>query len=465
MLRLSPFAPLLVSHLFCQRRLAKLAGGVLGVFALLPYQATADEVFDWNITGFEATAAGGQNNVVISRTMTMMHLAIHDALNAIDRRYEPYLYAVDRPFKPHLYAGMADLAATADAAISAAARDVLVGVVPDWGKPEQRAKALTIVESRYTAALATLPDGLAKKHGIAVGQAAAASMLAARKTDGSNAASPYTSGTAPGKWRPHPNPVPADPPISDAALAKGNWPAMLPHWGHVATFTMVTPWQFRGSGPPALTSAEYARDYEEVKRLGGKSSTGRTPDQSEMARYWYEGSPQSWSRIARVVAAQRALNRWDSARLLALVNTAIADSYIAGFDSRYLYDLWRPVTAIRSGDIDGNEATAGDHGWETFLNTPPIPDYPSTHSVSGAAAAAVLARFFGTDQVAFSMTSGEPFAGITRSFKSFSQASQENADSRVYAGIHFRSACRDGIVLGEQIGRRAFAQYLQAYRN
>lgn len=158
---------------------------------------------------------------------------------------------------------------------------------------------------------------------------------------------------------------------------------MLPYWGRVAAFTMVTPSQFRRSDPPALTSAEYARDYDEVKRLGGKNSTARTPEQSELARYWYEGSPQSWSRIARVVAAQRGLDRWDNARLLALVNAAIADGFIAGFDTRYLYDLWRPVTAIRAGDMDGNNATATDPAWETFLNTPPIPDYPSTHSVSG----------------------------------------------------------------------------------
>jgi hypothetical protein len=164
------------------------------------------------------------------------------------------------------------------------------------------------------------------------------------------------------------------------------------------------------------------------------------------------------------VAAQRGLDRWDNARLLSLVNAAIADGFVAGFDTRYVYDLWRPVTAIRAADTDGNDATVADPAWESFLNTPPIPEYPSTHSVAGGAASTVLARFFGGDQVAFSMTSGPPFAGITRSFRSFSQAAQENADSRIYAGIHFRSACQDGIKLGKQIGRRAFAQYQQAYR-
>ena len=440
------------------RQLTKVAAGVLGLLALVglgsPREAAADEVFDWNITGFEATAAGGQNTIVISRTVTMMQLAVHDALNAIERRYEPYVYE-----------GRAEPSAAPAAAIAAAARDVLVGVIPAWGKPEQRAKALAIVDSAYNAALAKMPDGLPRNHGIAVGQAAAAAILAAREADGSTAPPQYTPGTAPGQWRPHPNPLPANPPILDPALAAGNWPAMLPQWGQVAPFIMAAPWQFRLPGPPALASTQYARDYEEVKRLGGKNSTTRTAEQSEVARYWYEGSPQGWSRIARVVAAQRGLDGWDNARLLALVNAVIADGFIAGADTRYLYNFWRPVTAIRAGHTDGNEATAADPAWETFLNTPPIPDYPSTHSVAGAAAATVLARFFGSDQVAFTMASGPPFAGITRSFRSFSQAAQENADSRVYAGIHFRSACQDGIKLGKHIGRRAFIQYVQVYRD
>jgi hypothetical protein len=441
-----------------QRRPTRTAAGVLGLLALIglgaPRGATADEVLDWNIIGFEATAAGGQNNIVISRSVTMMQLAIHDALNAIERRYEPYLHH-----------GRAAPSAAPAPAVAAAARDVLIGVIPAWGKPEQRAKALAIVDSAYAAALAKAPDGLPKRQGIALGQAAAAAMLAARHADGSGASPQYTPGTAPGQWQAHPNPVPPNPPVADPALAAGNWPAMLPQWGKVAPFIIATPWQFRLPGPPALASTEYARDYEEVKRVGGKTSTARTAEQSETAHYWYEGSPQSWSRIARVAAAQRGLDMWENARLLALVNAAIADGFIAGADTRYLHNFWRPVTAIRAGDDDGNVATAADPAWETFLNTPPLPDYPSTHSVAGSAAATVLARFFGSDQVDFTMTSGPPFAGITRSFRSFSQAAQENADSRVYAGIHFRSACQDGAKMGKQIGRRAFLQYVQVYRD
>ena len=415
--------------------------------------ARASEVLDWNVAGFAATAEAGLNPIQQSRALATLHLAQHDALNAIDRRYEPYLYE-----------GRAERSADAGAAVAAAARGVLAGLLADAGAPEPRARALAQVESVYAAAIAKVAAGPAREQGIAAGEAAARAIVAARAQDGSTAPPNYTPGTAPGRWRPTPNPVPANPPIANPALAPGGWPAMVPQWRTLVPFTMATPSQFRLPGPPKLESAEYARDYEEVKRLGGKTSAERTAAQREMAAYWYEPSPQGWSRIARVLAAARGLDRWESARLLALINAVIADGFVAGADTRYLYDFWRPVTAIRAGDTDGNDATAGDPAWESLMNTPAMPDYPSTHSVAGGAAAAVLARFFGTDQVGFSMTSGPPFAGITRSFASFSQAAQENAESRVLAGLHFRSACRDGIKLGEQIGRRAFAQHLRPYQ-
>jgi hypothetical protein len=436
------------------RQLTRAVTSALGLLAIagvgMPSRAAANEVLDWNVIGLEASATGGQNAAVVSRSMAMMQLAVHDALNAIDRRYQPYLYL-----------GKAEPPADPGAAVAAAARHVLVEVIPSWGRPEQRAKALNLVEGAYKTALAKLANGPAKDKGLAVGSSAAAAILMARKDDGSSAPSRYKPANAPGRWRPHPNPVPPAPPIPDPAFAVGNWPPILPQWGSQESFTMATPWQFRLPGPPALVSMQYAWDYEEVKRLGSKTSTARTAEQSEIARYWYEGSPDSWSRIARVVAAQRGLDRWDSARLLALVNVAIADGFIAGYDTRYHYDLWRPITAIRAADTDGNDATTADPTWESFLNTPAIPEYPSTHSIAGGASSAVLARFFGKDEFEFRMTSGAPFAGITRSFKSFSQASQENAESRIYAGVHFRSACRDGIKLGEQIGRRVTTLFLQ----
>src|SRR5437879_539300 len=327
--------------------------------------ARADEITDWNVIALEVLALGGQNPVVATRGVAMAHLAVHDALNAIDRRYEPYVY--DARSEP---------GAAPAAAVAAAMRVVLIGALPGFGTPEQHAKAKERVEAAYVAALAKIPEGRARQDGIAAGQAAASAMLTLRKADGATAQVAYTPGTQPGQWRPHPNPAPANPPIAD----------------------------------------------------------------------------------------QRSLDRWEHARLFALLNAAMADGYIAGADTRYLYNFWRPVTAIRAGDADGNDATAGDPTWETFMNTPSLPDYPSTHSVLGGAAAVVMSRFFGTDQLSFTMTSGPPFAGITRSFKSLSEAQEENGDSRVYSGIHFRNSAVAGILQGEQIGRQAFAQYLQPYR-
>jgi PAP2 superfamily/Vanadium chloroperoxidase N-terminal domain len=439
-----PGAWLLLFGLFT----AVLLGVLASSGAVMP-----DEVLEWNTVALEVVAAGGQNAVVMSRSLAMTHLAMHDALNAIDRRYEPYLYE-----------GRAEGGALPEAAVAAAARDVLIGALAGFGSPEQRAKAQERADGAYAVAMAKIPDGPGKQSGLVLGGQVARAMVDLRKADGASATVAYSPGTAPGQWRPHPNPVPPNPPIADPKLAPGNWPAMLPQWAQLTPFTMRSPWQFRLPGPPALTSEAYARDYNEVKQLGGKQSTARTDAQSEIARYWYEPSPPGWNRIARTVAAQRALDPWEHARLLALLHAAMADGFIAGWDTRYLYNLWRPATAIRAGDEDGNPATAPDPAWETYLNTPAIPDYPSTHSVLGAAAAAVLGRFFGSDQLSFAMTSGPPFPGIARSFKSFGQAAQENADSRIYAGIHFRSACQDGIKLGEQIGRQTFAQLLQPYR-
>jgi len=209
-----------------------------------------------------------------------------------------------------------------------------------------------------------------------------------------------------------------------------------------------------------LTSPTYARDFNEIKSVGGKVSTVRTADQTEIARFWFEG-PGAWNTIARTVAVSRSLDARDSARLLALMNMAMADAYIAGFKIRYVYDFWRPITAIREGDNDGNDATAGDPTWDSHQNTPSVSDYPSTQSTFSGAASVVLASVLGGDQARFSFTSGKPFDGITRSFTSFSQAARESADSRVYAGIHFRSACEDGLALGRKVGQRAVALYLQ----
>jgi hypothetical protein len=312
------------------------------------------------------------------------------------------------------------------------------------------------VNTAYALVLAGIPDGAAKAAGIALGQAAAAAILSLRSSDHATALVPYTPGTQPGDWQPTPNPIPFDPPA-----AADHLPASLPGWGHVTPFVLRRSTQFEPDGPPKLSGKQYARDYNEVEEIGEKDSAIRTAEQTSIARFWYENSPAAWSRIAIVVASSRGLNLWDTARLLALVNLAMADGYIAGFETKYDFNFWRPVTAIRAGDTDGNDATIADPNWSSLLNTPAIPDYTSTHSVAGGASAEVLRRVFDNDDVPFTTTSGVPFAGLTRSYTSFSQAAAENGDSRVYAGIHFRSAVEDGIKQGEKIGHFVFTHALQ----
>jgi hypothetical protein len=285
-------------------------------------------------------------------------------------------------------------------------------------------------------------------------------MLALRKDDGATRDAPYTPGTGPGKWRPHPNPDPPNPPIADQALARGYASSSSPGWGNVMPFTLLSASQFWLPGPPALSSEAYARDYNEVKSLGGQISQERTAEQTEIARFWFQGAP-GWHRIARMVVQERGLDAWESARVLGLMSLAMADAYIAGFKIRYVYDRWRPVTAIREGDTDGNDATVGDPTWNSLQNTPAVSDYPSTLSTFSGAAAAALAGALGTDQVSFKVTSGPPFPDITRTFTSFSQAARDGAKSRVYAGIHFPSACDDGLTLGRKVGERTVAMYLQ----
>lgn len=412
----------------------------------------ANEVLQWNETTMKAIAANGQNPVVSTRTLAMVQAAIHDALNAIDRRYAAYYY--EGPPTP---------AASPDAAVAAAAHTVLVGVVSGFGSPAQKGAATALADQAYTASLSRVTDGAARNAGVAVGRAAGAAMLTLRRDDGATRDAPYTPGVGPGKWRPHPNPVPANPPIANPDAAKGYAASAMPAWGNVTPFTLLSASQFWLAGPPALTSPTYARDYNEVKSLGGKTSTARTAEQTEIARFWFEG-PGAWNTIARTVATGRGLDVRDSARLLALMNLAMADAYIAGFKIRYVYDLWRPVTAIREGDNDGNDATAGDPAWDSHQNTPAVSEYPSTQSTFSGAAAVVLASALGGDQASFSFKSGKPFEGIARSFTSFSQAARESADSRVYAGIHFRSACEDGLSLGRQVGQRVATMYLQPVR-
>jgi hypothetical protein len=314
----------------------------------------------------------------------MMHIAIHDALNAIDRRSRPYA------LNTHVRG------ASPDAAVAAAARGVLVPLLqqlpPPFSDCVTGKKVVEGVEAEYAAAIDAIPHGLAKTRGLAVRRAAAAAILRARKADGSDTLlfdKAYPQGTRPGEYRFTPG--------SDFAFAPG--------WSDVTPFVLNSSSQFRPGPPYAVTSKQYAKDFDEVKRLGGDGVTtpsARTADQTQVARFWVESSPHAWNRIARTIATRKGLDLWENARLFGLLNMALADGYIATFDTKYkAYNCWRPVTAIQNADTDGNPRTQADPTWTPLVTTPPIPDYDSGHSVEGGAAAEVLRQFFGTDHVRF----------------------------------------------------------------
>jgi PAP2 superfamily len=401
---------------------------VFAWLAALPVSARANPIADWDVIAFAAAEASGKIGPVTACDIAMAHAAMHDALNAIDRRYEPYAYDA---VAPH--------GASPEAAVAAAAHDVLIVRIPN-----QKAS----LDAALDAALAAIPDGRAKAYGVGAGRAAAAAILARRADDGSEIVRPYKPGAGLGVWRPTP-----------PAFAR----AIGASFGKVEPFTMTGGVQFELPRPAYfnLRSAEYAADYNEVKSIGGADSKTRTPEQSEIARFWYEPSPGVHIRLARDLAVTRKLNPWDSARLFALLHLASADCLIAGYGAKYRYNFWRPVTAIRNGAKDRNPQTAADPTWSSFLETPSHPDYLSNHAVLCAAWAEILARFFGTDRFSFTITSAKPHPGITRSFESFSQTAQEAADSRVYAGVHFRSSCRDGLVIGRKIGAQVFEKFLR----
>jgi len=409
-----------------------------------------DQVAAWNALGAQAAVMAGQT-VPASRTLAIAQIAVHDALNAIEPRYQRYAFH-----------GRALADSSVDAAIATAAHDALVGAIGTgvtivgFGTLAGQAAAVALLNARYSETLVAIPNGLSKTHGVAIGAAAAAAILALRSTDHAFAVVQYTPGTRPGDWQPTPNPVPFDPPAAADRLA-----AVLPGWGQVTPFALRSSDQFEPKGPPRLSGPAFARDYNEVKEIGEQNSASRTTEQTSIARFWFEGSPAGWSRIARIVAEAQALDPWQRARLLALANIAMADGFIAGFGAKYDFNSWRPVTAIRAGDTDGNDDTVADVAWNTLLNTPAHPDYPSTHSVLGGAAAEVLRRFFGDDDIAFTTTSGAPFAGLTRSYNSFSEAARENGESRIYAGVHFRSAVEDGMSQGRKIGAYVFTHVLK----
>jgi hypothetical protein len=397
-------------------RVVSAVAGLVACASGAAAQPVSNEVVRWSTVMAEASTAAGIDPLHESRLLAIAHLAMHDAINAVVRRYEPY-----RP-------GPRARGASAAVAAASAAHTVLVTLLP---------ASQGAADAALTASIGRADGDMGAAAGLSLGRTVATRLLAERKDDGRAAAGEWPAGSKPGAYRPTP---------------PENIPAFLSRWGTMTPFALKSGSQLRPVPPPALGSDAYAADVADVQAIGAAESTTRTAEQTEIAKYWYEHSTQGWNRIAREVASARRLDLWESARLFALVNVAMADGFIAGFEAKYHYNVWRPITAIREAASDGNAATKGDPAWQSVLSSPRVPDYPSTHTVLGAAAAAVLARVLGTDFVPFSMTSGAPYGGITRRFWSFSEAAQENGASRVFAGIHFPTAVRAGYQQGEAIG-------------
>ena len=360
-----------------------------------PAQAQTNVVTAWNIVASSVTGNW--------RAPTIAHLAIHDALNAIDRRFQPY--AVDEWAPPDT---------SPEAAVAAAGHRVLIRLVPS---------ATAALDAAYAEWLLAIPAGPARDAGVALGERVADRLVDLRAGDGFFVPQFFTPTPGIGVWEPTP-----------PAFA----PAATPEWATMTPFAMVSPAQFRPDAPPALTGGRYARDYEEVRLVGALDSTERTPDQTNAARYWAQLTQPAYNRIARAALEYQPMDTWEQARLFALLNMANSDANISTWDAKYTYGFWRPITAIRNGALDGSADTVPDPSWQPLLNTPNHPDYVAGHSGSSGAAARVLQLVFGTDTIPSVSTGG---SGITRSFPSFSSTVEDVTTARVAAGAHFRFSC------------------------
>lgn len=389
---------------------------------VLPATSSADAVLDWNERGVAAVLASRQSPPDGARSMAMMHVAMFNAVNAVQPRYTPY------GFEARTGAG-----ASADAAAAAAARTVLVGLFPD-----QR----DALEKAYAASLQKISGERGVQAGVALGEQAGKECLAMRGADGVGAANRYRPATAPGVYV----------------------PTMLPasyDWREVKPWVMKQPSQFRPEPPPALTSALWARDYNEIKELGARASQKRTAEQTEVARFWTATGVVSWNPVVRSLAGAKPRTLVENARLFALVNMAASDAFVAVFDAKYAFQFWRPVTAIRNGEADGNDATAPDPGWLPFVDTPMHPEYPCAHCISAGAVGAVLEAEFGTGRVG-PIAMGSPTApGVTRRWERIADYVTEVDHARIWGGIHYRNSTEVGERMGREIGRLVVASAMR----
>jgi hypothetical protein len=381
-----------------------------GLASIMAYTGAcrADTITDWDTkaTAVASSAALGE------REVTIVDLAMFDAVNSIERRYQPYLEQLPTTGPT-----------SADAAAASAAATALAGVHPEAAASFKAALA------EYLAQLDATPEALA--NGVRLGEAAALKILEARANDGATGVDSYRPKTKPGQY------------VPTAVMVCSTWPTMRP-------FALASPSQFRPGPPLSLKSREWAVDYNEIKEFGSKTSARRSAKQTETARFWLMTGPQAYHPLARQMVAERHLNLVDSARFMALFAVTLTDAYIAVFDAKYHYEFWRPGTAIRNADLNNNPDTERDATWQPLDNTPMHPEYPCAHCIESGAARVAL-ESLGQPLPELSLTSATA-PGVTHSWSNLDDFTTEVANARIWAGFHYRFSTRVGTALGRQVG-------------
>jgi len=387
--------------------------------------ANADVVTDWNIIAGDIVVAARLLPPPANRAMALVQTAVYEAVNAVTKRYPQDGVKLD-----------ASPGASVDAAVAAANYAALSKLVPS----QQAA-----IDSAYRAALSAIPDGSAKTEGVAVGEKAAAAILTLRADDGAAEPEIYRPRTTAGVYVP--TIIPA-----------------VPQWPHRKPWVMSSADQFRPAPPPSLTSTLWARDYNEIKALGAKNSVQRTAEQSAIARFWEATAPTIYTPVLRSVAGIPGREVTRNARLLAIAAQAMDDGLIAVYDAKYRYEFWRPITAIRNGDLDGNDATERDASWVPFIDTPMHPEYPCAHCIVSGALGAVLLGEIGTGPTPTLSSTSPTAPGMVRTWTKVEDFMQEVANARIYDGVHYRNSTEVGTAMGKKIGELAGAKALQAQK-
>lgn len=387
--------------------------------------ARADVVTDWNVKAGDIVVEARLSGAFANRVLAIVHTAVYEATNAITKRYPASELKLD-----------AAPGASVEAAIAAANYATLTKLL----LPQQAA-----IDTAYQKALALIADGPAKSAGIAVGEKAAAAVLAWRTDDGAATMETYRPHTTAGVYVP--TVIPA-----------------VPQWPQRKPWLMTSPAQVRPGPPPALTSDVWAREYDEIKVLGSKRSMRRTAAQTEIARFWETTQPPIYHGVVRSVANAPGREVTQNARLFAVATQVMDDALIAAMDAKYHYNFWRPVTAIRNGDTDGNDATERDPSWMPFIDTPMHPEYPCAHCVMSGAIGTVLQAEIGAGSLPTLTTASDSAKGAKRNWAKIDDFMDEVENARIYGGVHYRISTKVGTAMGKQIGELAAAKHLRSLK-